>query len=157
MAPKATKLFARRTELKMQRAKEQAVRRAAGRIPWKSVPTRTGQLQPTQEHSSDGQARQPRLKVYPAFAAWTQLPMLVGGQWCSIMAADHGRSVRDADVVVLDKLSDLQLRTPCVARLVVNEDDMKPPAVLLGRCSRCHGQVALLVAHVCHRLSNTRH
>ena len=123
MAPKATKLFARRTALKMQRAKEQAVRRAAGRIPWKSVPTRTGQLQPTQEHSADGQAGQPRLKVYPAFAAWTQLPMLVGGQWCSIMAADHGRSVRDADVVVLDRLSDLQLRTPSVARPLVNDDE----------------------------------
>ena len=122
--PKATMLFLRRTALKVQRSQDQATRRAAGRHPWKSFPLRTGMLQPTLEHGPDrqeGQAGQARLKVYPAFAAWTDLPELVGRPWCSIMAADHGRSVRDADVVVFGKLSDLQLRTANVAPPSVNE------------------------------------
>jgi hypothetical protein len=136
--PKSTKLFVRRTNLKLARAKEQAARRAAGQHPWKPFPIRTGKLQPTLEHSPDGQAGQPPLKVYPAFAAWTELPQLVDRPWCSIMAADHGRSVRNADVVVLGNVSDLHLRTPCVARPSVHEDETSSSRVVLLSWSACN-------------------
>ncbi len=123
---KGHKKFARRTELKVQRTNALTDRRAAGAKPWRPEPPRTGQLHHTPAHGPDGPdshgglALQPRLKVYPAFAAWApDLPALVGGGCCTIMRVDHGRGIREADVVVLAKCSDLQLRNASVAQPLV--------------------------------------
>jgi hypothetical protein len=65
--------------------------------------------------------------------------------------------VREADVVVVvGKESDLQLQIACVARPSLNEDATWSRCYA-WRCCRCHGQLTLIDAHVCHRLSTTRH